>query len=402
MSDLAFYFLGGTCGSFVKKLFAHYLIGIGLPTINKDTGDSHFGHHGINHYHFLDLIPDGKKIIAIRYDKDDIDLIIKMEYEKATKPWLEQNWIDAQKEYDELLPYKSVYDMPYEVWYNIYRSRVATWVENQDWNSFELVIELKTILGLNSIDLNKQISDYLGVKLKPEVDEKIIEYRTIQEKMYKSYYDKPKKVIYTIGDSFTYGEELEDRNNAWPSLLANKFDMSLINEGKPGVGNEYIIKRTILAVSKHRPDLVIIGWTSCARQEHADDLGVYDIWPGCSSKKFENNQYQNRKDFIKYITANNNDMHEYRRWLRQVVLLQSFLQNHNIDYIMCNTFDNQHRFGKYYTLCQDYYDLIDDSKFVGWPNDGMVEWAYGTPHGPGRHPLELGHQRIADKIAEYI
>jgi hypothetical protein len=148
--------------------------------------------------------------------------------------------------------------------------------------------------------------------------------------------------------------------------------------------------------------LVIIGWTSCARQEHADDLGVYDIWPGCSSKKFENNQYQNRKDFIKYITANNNDMHEYRRWLRQVVLLQSFLQNHNIDYIMCNTFDNQHRFGKYYTLCQDYYDLIDDSKFVGWPNDGMVEWAYGTPHGPGRHPLELGHQRIADKIAEYI
>jgi hypothetical protein len=210
------------------------------------------------------------------------------------------------------------------------------------------------------------------------------------------------KILYTIGDSFTYGQELPNpKKQAWPVLLADKLGYCLINEGSPGVGNEYIVKQTIKAVAKHKPDLVVIGWTSCGRQEYADKWGVYDIWPGCSSRVFdEDPKLQYRKEVIKYITLNNNSEHEYRRWLRQVVLLQSFLQNHKIDYIMCTVFDNQRRFGKYYKHNQGYYELIDHTKFVGWPNDGMVEWAYDTPHGPGRHPLEQGHKQIAEKIYE--
>jgi hypothetical protein len=67
---------------------------------------------------------------------------------------------------------------------------------------------------------------------------------------------------------------------------------------------------------------------------------------------------------------------------------------------MCNVFDNQHRFGKYYKDNQGYYELIDHTKFVGWPNDGMVEWAHDSPRGPGGHPLEQGHKLIAEKIYE--
>jgi len=66
-------------------------------------------------------------------------------------------------------------------------------------------------------------------------------------------------MLYTIGDSFTYGAELANpEQDAWPVLVARKVNMKLLNEGEPGVGNEYIIKKTILAVSKHKPDLVII------------------------------------------------------------------------------------------------------------------------------------------------
>jgi hypothetical protein len=210
-------------------------------------------------------------------------------------------------------------------------------------------------------------------------------------------------MLYTVGDSFTYGQELPNpEQQAWPKLLADRLGYRLINDGRPGVGNEYIVKQTIKAVAKHKPKLVVVAWTSCGRQEHADEWGVYDIWPGCSSKKFQNNQYENRLDLIKYITKYNNAKHEYRRWLRQVVLLQSYLQVNNQPYLFCSTHDNQHRFGQYYTLCQDYYDLIDHAKFAGWPNDGMVEWAYGTPHGPGGHFLEQGHQRVADEISKYI
>lgn len=210
-------------------------------------------------------------------------------------------------------------------------------------------------------------------------------------------------MIYTIGDSFTYGEELADpAKDAWPVLLADRLNMPLINEGRPGIGNEFIIKKTIQAVVKYKPKLAVIAWTSSGRSEFADGLGVYDIWPGCSSKKFENSQYKNRIELIKYISRYNNSEHEYRRWLRQVVLLQSFLRDKNINYVMCSAFDNQHRFGKEYRNNQGYYELIDHKKFLGWPNDGFVEWAYGTPHGTGGHPLELGHQRIAEAIAKHL
>ena len=210
-------------------------------------------------------------------------------------------------------------------------------------------------------------------------------------------------ILYTIGDSFTYGEELNDpQNNSWPSQLSKRINYDLINEAKPGVGNEFIIKRTILALAKYKPDLVIIGWTSCSRQEYADDKGVFDIWPAYNRKKFSNNELNFRLPLIDYITINNNDLHEYRRWLRQIVLLQSFLQANKQKYLMCSTHDNQHRFGSLSTVNQDYYDLIDHSRIVGWPNDGMVEWAYGTDHAQNGHPLEQGHQRIADEISKHI
>ena len=155
-------------------------------------------------------------------------------------------------------------------------------------------------------------------------------------------------ILYTIGDSFTYGQELEDPSTqAWPILLAKQLGYELINEGRPGVGNEYIVKKTIQAVVKHKPKLVVIAWTSCGRQEHADEWGAYDIWPGCNSKTFSGDRAGNllyRHDLIKYITLHNNPEHEYRRWLRQVILLQSFLQNRGIDYIMCTAFDNQERY----------------------------------------------------------
>lgn len=210
------------------------------------------------------------------------------------------------------------------------------------------------------------------------------------------------KTLYTVGDSFTYGQELPDpQQQAWPKLVADRLGYRLINEGTPGVGNEFLVKKTMLAIEKHKPDLVVVAWTSCGRQEHADEWGVYDIWPGCSIDQFDQDHVlKYRTELVKYITVNNNEQHEYRRWLRQVVLMQNFLQNYNIEYIMCNVFDNQHRFSKFHETNQDYYNLINESRLIGWPNEGMIEWAQDTPHGPGGHPLELGHKQIAEKIYE--
>ena len=217
-------------------------------------------------------------------------------------------------------------------------------------------------------------------------------------------YNNIMKTLFTIGDSFTYGQELANPlQHAWPRLVADSLGCSIINDGSPGVGNEYMVKKTMQVVGELKPDLVIVGWSSCGRQEHADEWGAYDIWPGCNNRVFdEDPKLQYRKELIKYITLYNNEEHEYRRWLRQVILLQSFLKCYNVDYRFVSAFDNQHRNEKYMKDNQGYADMIDVSKFIGWPTAGLVEWAYNSPIGPGGHPLEEGHKKIAEKIIETL
>jgi len=400
IENYTFYFVGGSCGSFVKRLFCYYYNNTHLTKINKITGDAHSSNIFLpKHYHFAKDIPANKSIVSVRFDRDDIDLICKMQYDKFAKDWLQKNWAKAQKIYDDLTEYERFEDMPVEVWYNNYKLSLKNWVEEQEWTKHHLVVEFKTILGLNDIDLNEQIASYFGKQPTTEAKEHIEEYRLINKKIYNF---KSLKTLYTIGDSFTYGEELENISDNWPNVLAKYKNFNLINEAKPAVGNEYIIKKTMIAVEKYNPDLIIIGWTSCGRKEFADDLGAYDIWPGANGRKFNNNEHNFRLPLIDYITKYNNELHEYRTWLRQVVLLQSHLQVKNQPYLFCSTHDNQHRFGRFYNVCQDYYDLIDHDKFAGWPKDGMVEWTHGTPKGPRGHPLKEGHQKIAEEIAKYL
>ena len=208
-------------------------------------------------------------------------------------------------------------------------------------------------------------------------------------------------LLYAVGDSFTYGSELTSTESAWPVLLATALNMDVVNAGKQGASNDYIVRSTINAVSELRPDLVVIAWSSCGRMEFADEFGTYDIWPGCTSREF-NGRHLHRSQLIGYISHHSDDKYEYSRWLQQVILLQHFLKVQNVNYVMCNAFDNQQRNKKFKEENINYWNMIDTSRFLGWPYEGIVEWAYGTPHGRGGHPLELGHERIAQKIAEYI
>ena len=208
-------------------------------------------------------------------------------------------------------------------------------------------------------------------------------------------------LLYTLGDSFTFGEELPDPSTqSWPALLANRLGYDLINKGRPGRGNSYMIKTAIKDVPVLKPDLVIVAWTSCGRMEFADEYSVYDISPGWQ-RKYEK-PYPHRRDLEKYITSYNNEAHQYRGWLRSVILLQDFFKLRNINYRFVNTFDNQQLSHQYLNYSKVDSDLIDTQQFLGWPYTGIVEWAAGCPTGPGHHPLREGHVCIANAIAKLL
>ncbi len=208
-------------------------------------------------------------------------------------------------------------------------------------------------------------------------------------------------MMHAIGDSFTYGDELPSQLLSWPSLLSSKLGKKIVNLGRPATGNHRMVKRGIDAVID-KSELIIVGWSDCNRQEFADDIGIYDIWAGRNYKAFQLDDPTHRINQIKYMTAYNSPEYYYANWLRQIILVQSMCKLHNIPcamFIACGA-HNSHRL--YHTKFSKLVNAIDHSIFVDGMFNSAVEWTYGTPHGPNGHPLEAGHQIIAEKIYEHI
>ena len=200
--------------------------------------------------------------------------------------------------------------------------------------------------------------------------------------------------LLAVGDSFTYGEELSDVTDnvtsskfAWPELLANQLGWEVTNLAKPGSGNTRMIRTVVNEIDNH--DVFIIAWSHWARIEFADDIGIFDIWPGCSALPHE--QFSpHRKTAVDYVTRYHSDDYLIRQYLLNVELLETFLKYHKKKYIMLSAFGSPIKTNKTFT------------NYLGWPNETMMEWTYGTPQGPKGHFLEQGHKRVADKIYEHI
>jgi lysophospholipase L1-like esterase len=203
--------------------------------------------------------------------------------------------------------------------------------------------------------------------------------------------------LLTVGDSFTHGDELADRNDAWPHVLADQLHAKVNNRGDPGCANWRMV-RWVLESSKDA-DLVIIAWSSFLRFEVADEEGDYIIWPGSNTKLFTNYP-DHRNDLIKHSTLHHNKEYLYRQYLNYIILIQSYLNQQNKKYIMLDAFGNHQYEGRTRNL--DLIDQIDTKYFLGWPNESMMEWVQTKPKGPGGHFLEQGHEIVANKIYEYI
>ena len=212
-----------------------------------------------------------------------------------------------------------------------------------------------------------------------------------------------KKQLLTVGDSFTYGDELKDRYQAWPYRLADLLDYEVHNMGQSGCSNASILRRTLEELTVNHYDLVILGWTSPGRIEWKDDIGVaYDIWPGYPPTKQFFQDHPWRTDLLNYISQHHNSAYLYQQYLIQVISLQSYCKAQRINYRMIDVKHNDY----YRKVGAEMHDQlaaqIDKEMFLGWGEFGMVELTKGCAYGPGRHPLAKGHERIADEIAKYI
>jgi hypothetical protein len=215
-----------------------------------------------------------------------------------------------------------------------------------------------------------------------------------------------KKKLLTVGDSFTYGDELDDIYMAWPYRLASLLNYQVVNLGQSGCSNTSIFRRTIseIANAPESYDLVVIGWTSPGRIELKDHVGVaYDIWPGFQVHGDFFTMHPWREELVTYLNKYHNVEYLFEQYVINVLSLQSYLKANNIPYVMLDI------------TGKDYYkkssppdtrliQQIDKNNFIGWGWDGfgMTEMAKGCPRGPKGHPLAEGHQKIANQIYTFI
>jgi len=203
--------------------------------------------------------------------------------------------------------------------------------------------------------------------------------------------------LLTVGDSFTYGEELSDLTLAWPFQLSATLGYDVTNLAKPGSGNTRMVRYAVENITKY--DMIIVAWTHWARTEIADECGFYDIWPGCSPIPHKEHT-QWRSDLIEYYSRHYNDEYLYRQYLLNIILLQNYFSKNNKKYLMLDAFANHQYRGR--KTNEDLIGQIDTGYFVGWPDESMMEWTYGCNQGPIGHFLELGHQRVAEKIYNHM
>jgi lysophospholipase L1-like esterase len=167
-------------------------------------------------------------------------------------------------------------------------------------------------------------------------------------------------LLYTIGDSFTYGVELgEPEKQAWPRLVADRLGYELVNLANPGASNDYIIRTTVEFLKTHSPDVAIIAWTTPHRLEINETQCTPNSHPDVF-KTWDNNWAENK-------------------FQTQVKLLDKYLAMPH-----------------YFAV--GWEDSLDIPCYIG----RLVEWAYDAPRGLDGHPLEEGHKLIADEILKHI
>lgn len=174
-------------------------------------------------------------------------------------------------------------------------------------------------------------------------------------------------MILVNGDSFTAGEELADRMHAWPYSLHGR----VVNAATPGFSNDAIVRTTVKSMQYMEYECAVIAWTT----PHRIEVNGQHLTP-TSHKKYGS--------ICDHVFLDWDEALAIEKFHIQVALLDSYLRDKKIKYIFVRTFD------------------VPESSVGNWVDGSIVEWMGDCPKGPGGHPLELGHKRIAEKINEHI
>jgi hypothetical protein len=229
--------------------------------------------------------------------------------------------------------------------------------------------------------------------------------------------------LYFNGCSHTWGDDLIDRDRAWPALMAKKLQCDFVNDSMRGGTNDRIMYRTIKHA--HEFDRFYIAWTYTTRftRYRADNNHDVNFNP-----QLKNTLYGDAVEFKDYGRLHyvfwHNELYSFKLWLQNIILLQRYLESINKSYVMINAdHNNINRWSTNWNLfnssvqlllCFDLMDdeilynehleiqtllkQIDTSNYIGWDSWWITKLHSEYPVGSTGHLLEDGHAAVANTI----
>ena len=233
--------------------------------------------------------------------------------------------------------------------------------------------------------------------------------------------------LYFNGCSHTYGDDLENpKQDARPAVIAKKKNCDFVNFSTSGGTNDLIKYQTVKYANDF--DKFYIAWTYTSRftRYRADNNHQVNFNPNLI-----HSMYSKDPDFKIYGKLHykvwHNELHVFKTWLQDVILIQRFLENLKKSYIMISTDNNlierwtvdwpNFNSSVKSLLCFDSMDdkqlmsehqeiqrlltQIDFSKYIGFNTWWLTIMLSQYPVGPTRHLLEEGHLATAEYILKY-
>ena len=220
--------------------------------------------------------------------------------------------------------------------------------------------------------------------------------------------------LYANGCSLATGceavaEEHINYEKSFPNMIADTLGWEHLNAALPGGSNQRIVRTTIYFVEKwleenKSPDdlFVLISWTGTDRLEisHGNDryhLLVHDL----DTEIYNNIPRLVRRHYESYLAAVDN---RESINLQNVLLMQSFLKNNNINYLFLNGIDEWTK--KFLEHDQIIYNALDKQHYLDGGRDRgfMRQWLrnQGFPYAPEGHFREDAYAAYASMIVDYL
>jgi len=226
----------------------------------------------------------------------------------------------------------------------------------------------------------------------------------------------------------TFGCSLSKDNyqDVWADILSERIDAELVNYAERGAGYAFISDILVKNIDNLKDSLCVIMWPSCDRFDlwvnnetpHLQKELKYTSWLDGKTPKFcdLNGVYSDNVGYhlsgavprgvkhIYYKYFYSQESHVNNAW-KTIVMVQSFLAMHGIEYIMCSSYPLMKLTQYHIDTPNDIFNSsflsqIDLDKFVDDSmDDGFIQFAkrVGSEFFDAHHPKTEAHSLYVDK-----